>query len=605
MTTPETSAPVRAPRAPGSLRDVRRAVRREMPLLVALSFLVNLLMLATSIYMLQVFDRVLSSGSVDTLIWLTVIVAVALGAYAVIDHARRKILSRAAAWTEDRLAPAVMRRAIAARLATGSAPAGAGEVADVRAFLGGEAVLAFLDAPWLPLFIAVIWMMHPLLGAIALGGAVILFAIAVVNDRATRQRLTLAAQRQREAQADARRIGEQAETLAGLGMVDAVIATWRHRRDAAEAEALPPADIAALCQTLSRLVRLALQVAILGAGAWLVLQSALTAGGMIAASIILSRALSPVERAISAWRSWGSFRAASARLDALFAGEEAEADRMALPRPEGRLDVKDLRYVSAASREPVIKSASFQLSPGEVCAVIGPSGSGKSSLCRLLVGAWRPSDGSVRLDGAEVSDWAGDALGRHLGYLPQAIELFSGTVAQNIARLGPVDETQVIDAARRAGAHEMILRLPQGYDTPVGTPALVLSGGQRQRIGLARALYGNPSLIVLDEPSLNLDGNGEIALQNLIQTLKSERRTVVLVSHLPHLLRAADKVLIMTAGAMSRFGPRDDVLREVAAARDAVSDRALVRKISTLRHATPIFDRTETPDGDIAAAANL
>lgn len=589
---------------PGSLRNVRRAIRRELPLLVGLSFLLNLLMLATSIYMLQVFDRVLSSGSVDTLIWLTVIVALALVAHALIDHARRKILSRSAAWLEATLAPAVMRRAIAARLATGSAPAGAGEVADVRAFLGGEAILAFLDAPWLPLFVAVIWMMHPLLGAIALGGAVLLFVIAVVNDRATRHALSQAAHRQRDVQADARRIAEQAETLAGLGMVDAVITAWRRRRDVAEAEALAPADTAALCQSLSRLVRMALQVAILCAGAWLVLDAALTAGGMIATSIILSRALSPVERAISAWRGWGSFRAASARLDALFAGEEEEGERMTLPRPAGRLEVRDLRYVAATGREPVIKSASFQLSPGEVCAVIGPSGSGKSSLCRLLVGAWRPTDGSVRLDGAEVSDWAGDALGRYLGYLPQTVELFTGTVAQNIARLGPVDEAQVIAAARLAGAHEMILRLPQGYDTPMGTPALVLSGGQRQRIGLARALYGEPSLIVLDEPSLNLDGNGEIALQTLLQKMKAERRTVVLVSHLPHLLRAADKALIMTAGAMTRFGPPDEVLRDVATTREAASDRALVRMISTLRQPPSGSGRSEATDGDGTAAAN-
>ncbi|HSF63390.1 MAG TPA: type I secretion system permease/ATPase, partial [Paracoccaceae bacterium] len=488
---------------------------------------------------------------------------------------------------------------IAARLATGSAEAGAGDVADIRAFLGGEAILAFLDAPWLPLFIAVIWMMHPLLGAIAVTGAILLLAIALVNDRLTRSRLTAAAQRQREAQADARRIAEQAETLAGLGMVGAVIDAWRRRRALAEAEALPPADTAALCQTLSRLVRLAVQVAILGAGAWLVLQSALTAGGMIAASIILSRALSPVERAIGAWRSWGSFRAARARLDALFGAADAGADRMALPRPEGRLAVQDLRFVSSASREPVIKSAAFQLAPGEVCAIIGPSGSGKSSLCRLLVGAWRPTDGSVRLDGAEVSDWEQDALGRHLGYLPQTVDFFGGRVADNIARLGPVDDAAVIRAARLAGAHDMILRLPQGYDTPVGTPAFTLSGGQRQRIALARALYGDPSLIVLDEPSLNLDGNGEMALQDLIRTLKADRRTVVMVTHLPHLLRAADKVLIMTGGAMTRFGPRDDVLREVAAARDVVSERALVRKISSLRQATPIFDRPDAPEGDL------
>ena len=552
-----------ARRKASPLTSLLRAMRGQWPALFVLSFLSNILLLTSSIYMLQVFDRVLSSGSVDTLLWLTVIALVAIATYGVLEYARRMVLNRTGAWLEAELAPHVIRRAIAARLARGRSEADLNDVADVRNFVAGDAILAFFDAPWTPVFIAVIWLMHPLLGVIAIAGAVVLLAVALLNDAMTRKRTAAAGQRVRSARRDAGQFIGNAETLAALGMVGAVVQRWRAGHAAGETLGRAAGDMTVLLFNISRGLRLGLQVAILGAAAWLVLQGEMTAGGMIAASIILSRALSPVERAISAWRSYGSYRAAKGRLAQLFAATRAPEERIELPRPKGQISLHNVSLMAPATGNPILKGIGFQLAAGQVCGVLGPSGSGKTSLCKLLVGAWAPSMGVIRLDGADVADWDSERLGAYLGYLPQSVELFSGTVAENIARLGAVDDQDVLRAAQAAGAHEMFLSLPEGYETDIGQFADQISGGQRQRIGLARALYGDPAVIVLDEPNSNLDGMGEAALLKALQGVKERGATVIIVSHLPHLLRLTDHILVLKDGAMARFGARDEILQEM------------------------------------------
>ncbi|NDW53448.1 type I secretion system permease/ATPase [Aliiroseovarius sp. PrR006] len=552
-------------REPTLLGRILREGRRQFAILFALSFLANILLLVSSIYMLQVFDRVLSSGSLDTLIWLSVVALLAIMTYGFLEFARRKILMRTGAWIAAELSPEVIRRSIAARLGSGRSPAGLGDVRDVRSFVSGEAIIAFFDAPWSPIFIAIIWLMHPVLGVIAIFGAVALFSIGVLNDAITRKSQAEAAAKLRQVQSDADAFVAGAEVLEGMGMIASATSRWSAQHDAAEREGTNAAEVSSILFNLSRALRLGLQICILGAGAALVLQAELTAGGMIAASIILARALSPVERAISAWKGFGSYRLARRRLETLFGVTNNLVERVSLPKPKGKLTVKGLQYFAPETRAPLIKSVSFQLAPGEICGVLGPSGGGKSSLCRLIVGAWKPSFGEVRLDGADLNEWDSAERGRYVGYLPQHAELFSGSVSENIARLGDLDDGAVLKAAQKAGAHEMILSLPEGYETQLGQYRDQLSGGQKQRIGLARALYNDPSFLVLDEPNSNLDGNGEIALQHALAAMKKSGQTVLIVTHVPHLLRAVDKVMVIQDGAMKKFGGRDEVMRELMA----------------------------------------
>lgn len=559
--------------APQTLfRQTMRTGRKQAFSLFVLSFLANILLLSSSVYMLQVFDRVLASGSVDTLIWLSVIAILAIVTYGFLEYSRRTILSRTGAWVSRELSPEIIRRSMAVRLDKGRSPAGLGDIQDIRNFIGGDAILAFLDAPWTPVFIAVIWLMHPVLGVIALFGAISLFAIGVLNDIATRKKQAQAAVQSRQVNNDAQAFIEGSEVLVGMGMTEAVLSGWQGRREAAEVQGAKATEFSALLFNISRVLRLGLQIAILGAGAALVLRAELTSGGMIAASIILARALSPVERAISAWKAFGAYRLASQRLENLFSLAPDKIERVSLPKPAGRLTVHDLRYFAPDTREALVKSASFQLEPGQICGVLGPSGSGKSSLCRLLVGAWRPSFGEIRLDGADISEWDSEGRGPFVGYLPQSVELFSGTVAENIARMGAMDDEKVLEAAKRAGAHEMILSLPEGYETVLGQFRDQLSGGQKQRIGLARALYRDPSFIVLDEPNSNLDGNGEIALQKSLAAMKAAGQTVVVVTHVPNLLRQADKIAVIKEGTLTSFGDRDDVLRNIVAKSQLAAD---------------------------------
>ncbi|MCT8330758.1 type I secretion system permease/ATPase [Albidovulum sediminis] len=541
---------------------VLTAARRQMPALLILSFFANLLLLVSSIYMIQVFDRVLSSGSVHTLIWLSVMAIAATVVYGLIEQSRRKILTRIGSWLELELSPEVLKRAMRARLATGDEVASIADVTDIRSFLGGDAILALLDAPWTPVFIAIIWIIHPMLGAVAVTGAVALFAIAVLNDVLTRRQQIANTGKVRQEHASVRSFFENAETISALGMGSAVVDRWAERQKGARSDSLVLADTNARLYNLSRVIRLGLQIMVIGLGASLVVAAEMTSGGMIASSLILGRALAPVERSIVSWRSWTAYRAARARLTDLFA-LRFNVDATILPRPRGALSVDGVGYVLPETRAPVLKRVSFALKPGEACGIIGPSGSGKSTLCKLVTGAYQASVGTIRLDAADVSQWDSEVRGPHVGYLPQHVDLLPGTVAENIARMKPGKDAEIIAAAQAAQAHEMILSLPDGYDTLLGEGGYVLSGGQKQRIGLARALYGRPALVVLDEPSSNLDGDGEIALMGVLKGLKDRKVTTIIVAHQPNMLRWADKILIVKDGTSAAFGPRDEILKRL------------------------------------------
>jgi PrtD family type I secretion system ABC transporter len=541
--------------------DCMAQVRRQMLPLGIFSLGANLLLLVSSIYMLQVFDRVLSSGSLDTLLWLTVAAVLATAVYGVLELARRRLLSRTGAWLDTELAAPVIRRGVAARLAGARSEAGLADVQELRSFLSGDAVLAFLDAPWMPVFIAIIWLMHPALGWLALAGAVVLFVVAVANDVLTRPLLQHSRAALRRSQSGAQQYLDNAETVRSLGMVGPLLTRWHRARRSIREDTERAAAVTNGLTYLTKSTRLSLQILILGSGAWLVLQGELTGGGMIAASVILSRALSPVERALGAWRSYVSARAAHGNLAKLFQTVRGGDASLMLPKPTGRLTIENALFQPAHTSEPIIKKVDLLLEPGQTCGIIGPSGSGKSTLCRLIVGAWQPTAGHVRLDGGDVTSWDPDELGKHIGYLPQTVELFPGTIAQNIARMREVDDAAIIEAAMLADVHEMILRLPDGYDTAVGAHGHRLSGGQKQRIGLARALFGEPALIVLDEPNANLDGAGEQALQESLVELKKRGRTILIVAHQPSTLRTADRLLVLKDGRVAAFGERDKVLR--------------------------------------------
>jgi PrtD family type I secretion system ABC transporter len=539
--------------------------RHQAPALLLFSLLANLLLLASTVYMLQIYDRVLSSGSIDTLLWLTLAVIGAIAVYGMLEHARRMMLGHISQWLDDQLSVPVIQRAMEARLAGSGLEVGLKDVADLRGFIAGDGMLTFLDAPWTPVFLVFMWLLHPALGVVGLAGAALLFCGALANDFFTRRKNQEAAAGLRRSQYVVGQFIDGAETLRSLGMSQPALQRWEENQRSLmqlQSRLLQRTNIIG---SVSRSVRLALQVAVLGLGAYLVLRRELTPGSMIAASILLSRALAPIERSIGAWRSLISAHTAHRNLMKLFADTRSMQNTgVTLPRPLGRLKLENLHYYAPGASQAVLNAISFGVEPGQTCGVIGSAGSGKTTLCRLIVGTLRPSLGHARLDGAEVWNWPSDELGQHIGYLPQQVDLFPGTIAENIARLRDVDSEAVIAAAQLAGIHEMILRLPNGYRTEVGPHGVRISRGQRQRIALARALFGDPPLVVLDEPNTGLDGEGEVALFNVLQQLKERGRTVVVVSHRTNLLRTADHIVFLREGSLLMFGARDEVLGALA-----------------------------------------
>jgi PrtD family type I secretion system ABC transporter len=540
------------------VHPVKAVLRPYLAFAALFSLTINLLLLAPPLYMLQVFDRVLTSHSNETLVFLTIGAALALATMAGLDMVRSQLLAAGGAALDRALGKRVLDRLLgeAARKGAGENANALRDAHCVRAFFGGAGIQALFDLPWLPVFLLVIFLFHPLMGAFALGGAIVMLSLAVLNERLTRRSLERGQAEARRAAGFIDTAARNAEVVSALGMLEAVTRRWSTLNEAASARQMQAARAGSRVSGLTKLARQLIQTGMLALGAYIVVDQQVSAGVMIAATILLSRALAPVEQLVAGWRALVEARAAWRRLAELLKDNESR-NATSLPVPEGRLAAENVVFGFRSAERPILRGASFSLEPGESLGVVGPSASGKSTLARLIVGVWRPVSGHLRLDGADVASWERAELGRHIGYLPQDVELFPGTVAQDIARLGDADDAEVIRAAKRAHVHELVLRLPKGYDTEL---AGALSPGQRQRIGLARALYGNPRLVVLDEPNANLDSEGEQALLRALAGLKEEGVTVVIVAHRPSLLSGVDKMLVLRDGVVEAFGPRSEIM---------------------------------------------
>ena len=536
-------------------------LRRPLLHVAGLSFFVNLLLLVPALFMLQVFDRVLASQSGETLLVLLIGVGVALALLLALDCVRARLQGVAGNIVAESLSPAVTKIVVA----QGARRSGRGnseslrDVSSLRALFSAQGLLAIFDAPWALVYVAVIWLAHPVLGMAAAAAAVLMLALALVNDFVTRREIEAL----QKAAAGATRYLEaslhNAEVAQTLGMSDSLIARWRRKNAEVTALQQPTATKTVAMAALTRVVRQAVQVLMMALGAYLVISGEASSGVMIATTTLLGRALAPIELIVGSWRILAEGRAAFRRLGDLLDAEQAQPQRMALPPPRGALLAENLTFRAPQGERMLIAGVSLQLVAGESLAIIGASGAGKSTLVRLLTGVWKPSAGVVRLDQAELSQWPREDLGPWLGYVPQDVELFPGTVAENIARLGEVDPEKVVRAAQRAHVHDLILSLPEGYDTMFDPTSALVSPGQRQRIALARALYGEPKLVILDEPNSNLDGAGELALAEALKELRGQA-TVVVVTHRATLIQHVDKMLVLDGGRAQHYGTTADVM---------------------------------------------
>ncbi len=546
----------------GELTDAIAAMRRVFLVVGAFSFAVNLLLLVPALYMLQTYDRVLTSRNESTLLLLTLILVGLLALEGALEFVRSRVLIRVSSFLDVQLAGRVFDAMFrGAARGPGANTRVLSDLGHIRQFLAGKGLLAFFDAPWLPIYLLVVFLLSPWLGLFAAVAAAILLVLAWYNEQSTGELHVIAGRLNATAAQQAVATLRNAEVIHAMGMQGAMRNRWLAKQMEFLAVSGEASDRGAKIGGLVRFSRMVLQSGILGLGAWLVLQNQLTPGGMIAASILLGRALAPVDLAISVWRNVVSARDAFTRLNELLAEFPSSSHLVTLPKPQGAFTVEGLYLGAPGKREAILKGISFQIAAGKTVAIIGPSASGKSTLARALVGVWSPLSGKVRIDGADIDTWNREELGPCLGYLPQDVELFDGTVAENIARFGPINSDAVIDAARQAGVHELILQLPKGYETPIGEGGVTLSGGQRQRLALARALYGKPVVVVLDEPNANLDEAGDAALIEAIRGLRRQKRTVFVVTHRPNLLAETDAVMVMAEGKIKALSPSADIIK--------------------------------------------
>jgi len=542
-----------------------KSCRPNLLAVVFFSAFINVLMLVAPLYMLQVYDRVLMSKSYVTLIALTVIALGCLVVYGILEFVRSRILIRTGLKLDEYLNERVFRVIFQASIGS-SVDTSAQALRDkdtIREFLSGGAVIAFCDAPWVPLFILAGFLLHPWLGMVSLAGAIVIFILALFNEISTRGLMGEASGKTIAATHYASTSLRNAEVVHALGMISSVMNIWGHRHSEGLVLQSRASDRAGMFLATSRFIRMALQVVILGVGAYLAVRGDITPGTMIAGSIIMGRALAPVEMGVSQWRSFVFTRNAYRRLSEIMAGNDIPDPPMPLPELIGEVTIDKLIVIPPGAETPVLMNISLSVTPGTALGLIGPSGSGKSSLARALVGVWRPHAGSIRYDGAELTQWDPEQLGPYLGYMPQDVELFSGTVADNISRFQQADSTTVVEAALKAGVHELILEFPDGYNTQLGENGYALSGGQRQRIALARALYGEPKVLILDEPNANLDTEGEQALAEALTKAKKSGQAIVVISHRASLLSIVDNVAVLKDGVLLRFGERDSVLAEL------------------------------------------
>lgn len=531
------------------------------------SLFVNALMLVPTFYMIQVSGRVVPSSSAPTLIMLTLIMTILMVTLGSLEWVRSRIMVRVSNRLDVLLSRDVYRASFKRALSSGGMDASAQSLNDLtslRQFLTGNGLFAFFDAPWLPIYTAVMFMFHPWFGWMTVGSALVLVVLAYLNQRYTGKALVEANQQNVTANLQTTKNLRNAEVIESMGMLDTLMARWGKRQRRVLVLQSDASDKGGVISSISRTFRNWSQSIMLALGAYLVITHQINPGLMMAGSLLLGRALAPVDQIIGSWKGFVAARVQYNRLNETLEKLHNEPDRMALPDPEGHIQVENLVVTPPGGKNPVIRNISFVTPAGTIVGIVGPSAAGKSTLVRALLGIWPAQHGTVRLDGADISAWDKQKLGPHLGYLPQDIELFEGSISDNIARFTKVDPEKVVLAARTAGVHEMILQLPDGYDTVIGSEGVNLSGGQRQRIGLARAIYGSPRLIVLDEPNSNLDEVGERALSVALQLIKESGATVFIVSHRPNILSRLDRVMVMNAGTITLYGARDQVIAELA-----------------------------------------
>jgi len=528
------------------------------------SIFINALVLVPSVYMLQIYDRVLSSRSETTLLVMTLVCVGLIAVYAALETVRSQILVRIGRRLDQLLGGRVFSAIfkIAVLRPGGGSSQSLRDLDTVREFLTGQGLFALFDAPWVPIYTGLVFMIHPLLGVISLLGALIIFASALANELSTRHLLRDATTQNIGATQFVDSSLRNVEAVTAMGMLEGIHARWQGKRWHSLQFQSTASDRAGAIIAITKFVRLVLQMVILGAGAWLVIQNQITAGLMIAASIVMGRALAPVEIAVATWKQFLATRSAYGRLTELLRAVPVTRVPMPLPAPRGDVSVENVIVAAPGGRVPILRGISFNVAAGDMIGIIGPSAAGKSTLCRAIVGVWPVFSGTIRIDGADISGWDRSRLGPHIGYLPQDVELFEGTIAENIARFGVVDSDKVIAAAQQAGVHQLILDLPNGYDTEIGQGGMTLSGGQRQRVALARALYGSPQILVLDEPNSNLDTVGENALTQAMIEVKARRQTTFVVTHRVQILAQVDYIMALSQGVIEKFGTRDQILSQ-------------------------------------------
>lgn len=524
------------------------------------------MMLAIPIYSLQVLDRVISSASIETLVMLTLVAFLALTCLSLIQAVRSFVMIKLGGWLDKKLSPVLFAHGVANSAYRRFLSAGQHlqDLTSIKNFITGQAMNSLLDAPWSLIFIAFLFFIHPAIGIISVLGGIVLFIIAILNELSTKSSIESAGEHSMKSSAYADTAARNAEAIEAMGMLDNVTKIWQESNSKSLILQEHASRRSAVYSSITRFIRLAVQVAVTGVGAYYVLQTQMSVGAMIASGILVGRALAPFETAIGSWKGFISARKSLKRLTESLQNSPVRNSSIDLPEPQGNISIENVYFAPVGSKKPTISAVNFKLNAGECLAIIGPSAAGKSTISKLLTGVWQPASGNVRLDGADVYSWRRDSFGKYVGYLPQDVELFPGTVKENIARMdADVQDADVIAAAKLANVHELILRLPNDYETQIGHDGMTLSAGQRQRIGLARAYYGNPKLVVLDEPNSSLDNEGDIALLKAIQAGKLQKITTVVVSHRPAILQVADKILLMSEGKVADFGDRDTVIENM------------------------------------------
>ena len=560
-----------------SLQAALKACKSSFISVGFFSLFINALMLVPTFYMLQVYGRVVTSGSISTLVMLTIIMTILMVTMGALELVRSRIMVRVSSKLDILLSRDLYRASFKRALDSGGMDSSAQALNDLtglRQFMTGNGLFAFFDAPWLPIYIAVMFMFHPWYGWMAIICAIILVIFAILNEKMTGSTLAAANKENIAASLYTNKNLRNAEVIESMGMLNTLIDRWAQRQKKVLTLQSIASDKGGLMSNISKTFRMLVQSLILGLGAYLAVNHEINGGLVIAGSVLLGRALAPLDLIIGSWKGFISARSQYARLNEILDKQKSEPERMSLPAPEGHVLVENLIVSAPGGKTPIIKGINFSVPAGQVVGIIGPSASGKSTLARALMGIWSPQHGVVRLDGADIANWDKNELGPHVGYLPQDIELFEGSISENIARFSNIDPDSVIRAARVAGVHEMILLLPEGYDTVIGSDGVNLSGGQRQRIGLARAIYGAPRLIILDEPNSNLDETGEQALAQAIMHMKASGSTIFVITHRTTILSQLDRLIVMSAGGISMYGPREQVMAELNAQHLAAQQKA-------------------------------